>query len=153
VLSKNGTASGGPNNPHGSKRNSIKASARRPSLKYRTHRQGQMPGVLAGPPSGGTSVRRKLSHGNSLSFYAATSDDGVVKMINESGGSDAANAMNTVNTNLDEVVTTVEEQPLPFSSGAAAAGVSFAGPTSGGGHISPTNTQIFDGFETFYLSV
>jgi hypothetical protein len=84
------------------KRNSLKGGggARRPSLKYRAHRP--TPSNVGGattPVSGGSGVqpsvsiiKRKLSHGNSLSFYgptATTSDDGGIisgggiRLVNE----------------------------------------------------------------------
>lgn len=134
------------------KRNSLKGGggARRPSLKYRVHRP--TPSNVGGattPVSGGSGVqpsvsiiKRKLSHGNSLSFYgptATTSDDGGIisgggiRLVNEDEplfDDNAGGGVSTTGLNDGE-----SQHPMMPNTG-----FSYVGGTQ----ISHVTTQLYD---------
>lgn len=180
VISKNGTAAASsqhhhhyhqnPAHQHAAasgavssvvvKRNSLKGAQRRPSLKYRTHRPPSSGGMVGGATtpvsaSGGgvPIIKRKLSHGNSLSFYgptvANTSDEGTgfVRLLNdeEQPYDDVATGGATVSAApLDDFQQPAQQQPsqphpnMPI----AATGVSYGPMTT----VSQHTTQLYDRF-------
>lgn len=180
VISKNGTAAASsqhhhhyhqnPAHQHAAasgavssvvvKRNSLKGAQRRPSLKYRTHRPPSSGGMVGGATtpvstSGGgvPIIKRKLSHGNSLSFYgptvANTSDEGtgLVRLLNdeEQPYDDVATGGATVSAApLDDFQQPAQQPPsqphpnMPI----AATGVSYGPMTT----VSQHTTQLYDRF-------
>lgn len=143
VMSKTGTArhddsgkSGSITHLSQSKRNSIKASSRRPSLKYRTDHRAHRNAMSSMNGAGGVSFRRKLSHGNSLSFYTSEA----LSHEYESGSNFQSAAQQP--TSPDDVLIISEEVSLPnanLNSPSAHNGAVSFGP------LSPTFTQISDG--------
>lgn len=142
------------------KRNSLKGGGgtRRPSLKYRSHRQQTQSSGVGGattPVSNSgvqpsvSIIKRKLSHGNSLSFYgptATTSDDG--------GG--GIRLLNDDDILFDETGATggglstggIDEYPMRSGesggSGMPIAATGFSYAPTGGPQVSYATSQLYD---------
>jgi hypothetical protein len=123
-----------------SKRNSIKASSRRPSLKYRTEHRSHRSAMGSGGGNGasGVSFRRKLSHGNSLSFYTSEilghDNESTSTVMNQNNASGVTNPQLS---NADDLVEQITLQNNLSSPSINNGNVSF-------GPLSPTFTQMSD---------